>query len=154
MAKRKEQTINKHEHQKDYHVHLIISHQSKYASHSYNSVQKWALCNLEQFFTAFQCHGVNMSMWCSVFTACLLVCVALTGAELSLFPLDRTILPRTSSPSVVMFPAALMVFSVTALQSITTLALVLLIAMWSCMRENMRRVHSVASLNALLYTCF
>lgn len=54
--------------------------------------------------------------------------LALTGAELSLFPLERTILPRTSSPSMVMFPAALMVFSATILQSITTLALVLLIA--------------------------
>lgn len=51
------------------------------------------------------------------------------GAELSLLPLERTILPRTSTPSVVMFPAALMVFSATVLQSITTLALVLLIAM-------------------------
>lgn len=55
----------------------------------------------------------------------------LTGAELSLFPLERTILPRTSTPSVLMFPAALMLFSATILQSITTLALVLLMATWS-----------------------
>lgn len=52
----------------------------------------------------------------------------LTGAELSLFPRERTILPRTSTPSVLMFPAAVMLFSATALQSITTLALVLLMA--------------------------
>lgn len=51
------------------------------------------------------------------------------GAELSLLPLERTILPRTSIPSVVMFPAALMFFSATILQSTYTLALVLLIAM-------------------------
>lgn len=50
-------------------------------------------------------------------------------AELSLFSLERTILPRTSTPLVVMFPAALMIFSVTILQSMNTLALVLLIAM-------------------------
>lgn len=59
---------------------------------------------------------------------CECVCV-LTGAELSLFPRDRTFLPRTSTPSVLMFPAALMLFSSTALQSINTLALVLLTAM-------------------------
>lgn len=53
---------------------------------------------------------------------------ALTGAELSLFPRERTILPRTSSPSVLMFPAALTVFSDTILQSTNTLALVLLMA--------------------------
>lgn len=57
--------------------------------------------------------------------------LVLTGAELSLFPLERTILPRTTTPSLLMFPAALMLFSATILQSITTLALVLLMAMWS-----------------------
>lgn len=54
--------------------------------------------------------------------------VLLTGAELSRFPLDRTVLPRTSRPSVLMFAAALMLFSATVLQSITTLALLLLMA--------------------------
>lgn len=66
-----------------------------------------------------------------VIVSCVPVCSLPTGAELSLFPLDRTILPRTSTPSVLMFPAALMLFSATILQSISTLALVLLIAMWS-----------------------
>lgn len=50
---------------------------------------------------------------------------------MSRFPLERTILPRTSMPSVLMFPAALMLFSATVLQSITTLTLVLLMATWS-----------------------
>lgn len=63
-----------------------------------------------------------------------------TGAEPSLFPRDRTIRPRTSTPSVLMFPAALMLFSVTVLQSITTLALVLLMAMWSCRRGTGQRL--------------
>lgn len=53
------------------------------------------------------------------------------GAKLSLLSLDRTILPRTSRPSVLMFPAALMVFSPIILQSTRTLALVLLMATWS-----------------------
>lgn len=52
----------------------------------------------------------------------------LTGAELSLLPRERTMRPRTSTPSMVMFPAALMDFSPTVLQSITTLAAVLLMA--------------------------
>lgn len=53
------------------------------------------------------------------------------GAELSLFPLDRTMRPSTSTPSILMLPAALMGFPPTTLQSTTTLAVVLLIAMWS-----------------------
>lgn len=55
----------------------------------------------------------------------------LTGTELSLLPRERTMRPRTSTPSMVMFPAALMDFSPTVLQSITTLAAVLLMATWS-----------------------
>lgn len=54
------------------------------------------------------------------------VTVPLTGAELSLGPLDLTILPSTSMPSELIFPAALMVFSPTSLQSIIILAVVLL----------------------------
>lgn len=53
---------------------------------------------------------------------------ALTGAEFSLLPRERTMRPRTSTPSMVMLPAALMDFSPTVLQSITTLAVVLLMA--------------------------
>lgn len=53
------------------------------------------------------------------------------GAETSRLPLDRTILPRTSTPSVVMFPAALMDFSPTTEQSNTTFTDVLLMVTWS-----------------------
>jgi len=56
-----------------------------------------------------------------------MVLVLLTGTELSLGPLDLTILPSTSMPSELIFPAALMVFSLTCLQSIIILAVVLLI---------------------------
>jgi len=55
-----------------------------------------------------------------------------TGAELSLAPLDRTMRPRTSTPSVLMFLAALTVFSPAGLQSTITRADVLLMAMCSC----------------------
>lgn len=51
----------------------------------------------------------------------------LTGAEFSFCPLERTILPRTSVPAVLMFPAASMALVDTAWQSTSTLALVLLI---------------------------
>lgn len=61
--------------------------------------------------------------------------IGLTGAELSFFPLERTMRPSTSRPSVVMLPAAVMSFSPTSLQSMTALALVLLIATCSY-REN------------------
>lgn len=53
------------------------------------------------------------------------------GAELSCDPLDRNILPRISTPSVVMLPAALMDFSPTAEQSNTTFTEVLLMVTWS-----------------------
>lgn len=64
----------------------------------------------------------------SVFFPLDLCTESLTGAELSFRPRDRTIRPRASTPSMLMFPAALMDFSPTVLQSITTLAAVLLMA--------------------------
>lgn len=50
-------------------------------------------------------------------------------------PLDGTILPRISTPSVVMLPAALMDFSPATEQSNTTFTNVLLMVTWSCMGE-------------------
>lgn len=50
-------------------------------------------------------------------------------------PLDGTVLPRISTPSVVMLPAALMGFSPTTEQSNTTFTDVLLMVTWSCVGE-------------------
>lgn len=71
----------------------------------------------------------------------------LTGAELSRLPLDRTIFPRTSTPSVVIFPAALMDFSPTAEQSNTTFTDVLLTVTWSCDRARTRSGDNFPILN-------
>lgn len=72
----------------------------------------------------------------------------LTGAELSCSPLDRTILPRTSTPSVVMFPAALMDFSPITEQSNTTFTDVLLMITWSWMGDTEQ-----AALAIMMFFC-
>lgn len=61
----------------------------------------------------------------------------LTGAEFPFGPLDLTILPRTSTPSTVIFADAFIAFSPTCLQSITTLAKVLLTTMCSWIKVRM-----------------
>lgn len=70
-----------------------------------------------------------------------------TGAELSLEPLDLTIRPRTSTPSVLMFLAALTGFSPADLQSTITRAEVLLTAMCSC---DHKHAHTAALNHAAL----
>lgn len=60
----------------------------------------------------------------------------LTGAELSRLPEDRTKRPRTSTPSVVMLPAAFTGFSPISEQSSTTFTEVLLTITCSCKRES------------------
>lgn len=68
----------------------------------------------------------------------------LTGAELSRLPLERTIRPRISTPSVVMFPAALTGFSPTTEQSNTTFTEVLLMVTWSCDEETTWGVRQIS----------